>query len=336
MRLFALILILTFGVFVNSFQLNFGAKLFQVSYLKFPFPRRDRMTMKLMSDSGAFPSSSKAELTLPKSFKMVSNGAFDAIKVLWDFTRPHTIVGSAISVIFLFLYAIPEHLWFTKQFLDAISSAMIPSLLMNLYITGLNQVTDVNIDKINKPYLPIAAGRLSIELGSLIVVSSLLMSLYFSRSAIWPLKFTLLGSGILGTIYSLPPFRLKRFPLLAAFCILVVRGSLVNMGFFVQAKMQVLGLQIPDLVTACKAFPECVFLTAFFALFGVVIALMKDVPDVEGDKVNSIPSFSVELGAGKIFRQISALSLSAIPSLFSPLPHIYILVLSSKFSNMLI
>ena len=42
--------------------------------------------------------------------------------------------------------------------------------------------------------------------------------------------FHLANTGLLGTAYSLPPFRLKRFPILAAFCILVVRGSLVNLG----------------------------------------------------------------------------------------------------------
>ena len=70
-----------------------------------------------------------------------------------------------------------------------------------------------------------------------------------------------------------------------AFCILVVRGSLVNMGFFFQAKAAILATQSKQLptsiLTACQMYPESVLLTTFFAIFGVVIALMKDVPDVE-------------------------------------------------------
>jgi len=174
---------------------------------------------------------------------------------------------------------------------------------MNLYITGLNQVTDVEIDKINKPYLPIASGSLAHNHGVFIVVASLVGALVLGFQAANPLKYTLLGSCLLGTMYSLSPFRLKRFPLLAAFCILVVRGSLVNLGFFFQAKQQVLGLQLgSSLWQMCAKFPESVAITLFFALFGVVIALLKDVPDIEGDRTFAISSFSVQLGAARMFK----------------------------------
>lgn len=87
---------------------------------------------------------------------------------------------------------------------------------MNLYITGLNQVTDIGIDKINKPYLPLASGHLSKSNGVRVVVGSLLLALFNLNKMAWPLQCTLVGSALLGTVYSLPPFRLKRFPLLAA------------------------------------------------------------------------------------------------------------------------
>lgn len=224
------------------------------------------------------------------------------VKVLWDFTRPHTIVGSGISVVALYTYGTPSHLWGTQKFFSSLGSCLLPALLMNIYITGLNQVTDVDIDRINKPYLPIAAGNLSKEHGILVVIASLISSLYLVRNVAWPLQAVVTGSCILGTLYSMPPFRLKRYPLLAAFCILIVRGTLVNMGFFLQAKVQVLGESIPSVMSACRMFPESVLLTVYFAIFGVVIALMKDVPDVKGDKMNSISSFSVKLGAAKMFR----------------------------------
>ena len=227
------------------------------------------------------------------------------MKVLWDFTRPHTIVGSGISVIALYLFGSPSGMWGTGKFFSSLSSSILPALLMNIYITGLNQITDVEIDKINKPYLPIAAGELSKQHGIIVVLVSLIASLQLVRNAAWPLQSVVLGSCILGTLYSLPPFRLKRFPALAAFCILVVRGSLVNMGFFLQAKSQLMGEALPSLGYACRMFPESILLTAFFAIFGIVIALMKDVPDVQGDKMFSIPSFSVKLGAAKMFRFVT-------------------------------
>lgn len=107
-------------------------------------------------------------------------------------------------------------MWKTQKFLTSLLAALVPSLFMNLFITGLNQVTDVDIDKINKPYLPLASGSLSFNTGVGLVLGSLALALFNVRSMAWPLQYTLMGSALLGTLYSLPPFRLKRFPLLAA------------------------------------------------------------------------------------------------------------------------
>ena len=226
-------------------------------------------------------------------------------KTVFVFSRPHTLVGSGVSVLALFLSATPMELWKTPLFWSSLNSALVPSLLMNLYITGLNQLTDVEIDKINKPYLPVASGDLSRSHGVIIVVLSLLGSLLLSLKAVWPLQFVLWGSCFLGTIYSLPPFRLKRFPALAAFCILVVRGSLINLGFYLQAKQQLVqgagAVVAQGLLHSCAAYPQAVALSAFFAVFGVVIAIMKDVPDIKGDKVFGIKSLSVRLGAKTMF-----------------------------------
>jgi len=57
-----------------------------------------------------------------------------------------------------------------------------------VYITGLNQVTDVEIDKINKPYLPVASGALKFDAALATVVTSLLAAVATSLRAAWPLK----------------------------------------------------------------------------------------------------------------------------------------------------
>ena len=70
--------------------------------------------------------------------------------VLWRFTRPHTIIGSAIAIPSIFLLAAPTYQsFFTWRCMASLIYAAVPSLFMNLYITGLNQITDVEIDKIN-------------------------------------------------------------------------------------------------------------------------------------------------------------------------------------------
>jgi homogentisate phytyltransferase/homogentisate geranylgeranyltransferase len=217
--------------------------------------------------------------------------------VLWRFTRPHTLIGSALAIPSLHLLAAPSlasalqpSFWYSVLF------CTLPSLLMNLYITGLNQITDVDIDKINKPDLPIAAGILSKRNASIIVITSLITSLYMGTLpwATQGLRVALWGSGILGTMYSLEPFRLKQFPLLAAFCIVAVRGTIINASFYAHAKhVNVLQCLTQD--------PACVLSSLFYCVFGVVIALMKDVPDVAGDVSSNVKTFSVRLGQKRIF-----------------------------------
>ena len=83
----------------------------------------------------------------------------------------------------------------------------------------------------------------------------------------------------------------------------VVRGSIVNLGFFLQAKADLLQHSIsPAIASWWTSYPEVTWITSFFAMFGLVIALLKDVPDVQGDTKHNIPSFSVQLGVAKMFR----------------------------------
>jgi 4-hydroxybenzoate polyprenyltransferase and related prenyltransferases len=189
---------------------------------------------------------SGGEKTAPAQQNKTKRDAFPL--VLWRFTRPHTLIGSALAIPALHILAAPTYQQaFSTAAATSTLFAMIPSLLMNLYITGLNQITDVEIDKINKPQLPIAAGDLSIGSANVIVIMSLILSLAMgmvpSTLGSQGLNVALWGSGILGTLYSLSPFRLKRFPLLAAFCIVAVRGAVINAGFFAHAMTAAYGVE---------------------------------------------------------------------------------------------
>lgn len=244
------------------------------------------------------------------SKKMQSRPSFPV--VLWRFTRPHTIIGSALAIPALHILAAPSYSEvFGLPTLISLIFAMVPSLLMNLYITGLNQITDVEIDKINKPDLPIAAGDLSPGVATIVVIAALALSLGMGIShpilGTQGLNVALWGSAILGTMYSLPPFRLKRFPLLAALCIVAVRGTIINAGFFAHAKAAAYGQQATSVITSLLTDRRCFLSSFFFGVFGIVIALMKDVPDVHGDRISNIRSFSVRIGQKTVFKTMRRL-----------------------------
>lgn len=232
--------------------------------------------------------------------------------VIFKFTRPHTLIGSAMAIPALHLLAAPSfaaamapNTWASMLY------AMVPALLMNLYITGLNQITDVEIDKINKPNLVIPAGHLTVPQAWVTVlvalVASLVMGVAHPTLSTQGLNVALWLSGILGTLYSLPPFRLKRFPFLAAFCIVAVRGAGINAGFFAHAQAAAFGSANASVLQCLMTNSRCALSSLFFAVFGIVIALMKDVPDVVGDLTLNIRTFSVRLGQARVFKAMHRL-----------------------------
>lgn len=142
--------------------------------------------------------------------------------------------------------------------------------------------------QINKPFLPIASKALSKASAWKIVISCLLLGfifiaplhqisgniLYFSigvsivKTTFSPEIFSLYMIGVtLGTLYSVPPVQLKRFPMLAGSIISVVRGFLLNFGVYYAVREALL---IPFVWN-----PVVAFISTFMTVFASVIAVTK-------------------------------------------------------------
>ncbi|XP_011069932.1 homogentisate phytyltransferase 1, chloroplastic isoform X1 [Sesamum indicum] len=220
--------------------------------------------------------------------------AFDAF---YRFSRPHTVIGTALSIISVSLLAVQKLSDFSPLFFTGVLEAIVAALLMNIYIVGLNQLSDIEIDKVNKPYLPLASGEYSVTTGVAIVSSFAILSFWLGYVVgSWPLFWALSVSFLLGTAYSvnLPLLRWKRFAVIAAMCILSVRAVIVQIAFYLHIQTYV--FRRPAVFTK-----PVIFATAFMSFFSVVIALFKDIPDIAGDKIYGIQSFSVRLGQERVF-----------------------------------
>jgi homogentisate phytyltransferase/homogentisate geranylgeranyltransferase len=219
------------------------------------------------------------------------------LKAFWKFSRPHTIIGTSLSVIGIFAIAwttIPSSVRLPLVNPFSLLLPLMACLAANIYIVGLNQIEDVEIDRINKPHLPIASGEFSLKDAAWIVSLAGGLSLVLAVLGGKFLLATVLFSVLIGTAYSLPPIRLKRFPLWASLCILSVRGAIVNLGLFLHYTDQLgLPLHIPGKLWA---------LTAFVLLFSIVIAIFKDIPDLEGDRQFNITTFTVQLGQARVYQ----------------------------------
>ncbi|KAH9805873.1 homogentisate phytyltransferase 1 [Citrus sinensis] len=222
----------------------------------------------------------------PDDYKPKSplNSVINALDAFYRFSRPHTVIGTvkfmfndnydidslelrALSIVSVALLAVEKVSDMSPLFFTGVLEAIAAALMMNIYIVGLNQLSDIEIDKVNKPYLPLASGEYSFKTGVLIVASFSIM---------------------------LPLLRWKRFAVAAAMCILAVRAVVVQLAFYLHMQTHV--YRRPAVFSK-----PLIFATAFMSFFSVVIALFKDVPDLEGDKTFGIRTFTVRLGQKRVF-----------------------------------
>src|SRR5919112_3097733 len=221
--------------------------------------------------------------------------------VLWRFARPHTIVGTTLSVLALYAIATTR---FAGVALDMrlfeLFWTLVAAWCVNVFIVGINQLEDVDIDRVNKPFLPVAAGDLTPTAGWRIVVACAVVPLVLAvTQGVAELVAVALGLAI-GTAYSVPPLRLKRFPALASLSITFVRSLVVNLGVWLHFSHALGG--------GSAIHPAVWALIAVTVPFSFAIAILKDMPDVEGDRRYAIATFSVRLGARPVF----ALGLAAL------------------------
>lgn len=216
------------------------------------------------------------------------------LKSLWKFSRPHTIIGTSLSVLALYFISLATTgNEITPINLEQMLVVWFACICGNVYIVGLNQLYDIEIDRINKPDLPLASGDFTLKQGQLIVaITGILALLIAGFSGVW-LFTTVTVSLLIGSAYSLPPIRLKQFPFFAAFCILTVRGIIVNIGLFLHYGNKLNGKEVLN--------PYVWTLTLFILLFTVAIAIFKDVPDLEGDKQYNINTFTLVIGKLAVF-----------------------------------
>jgi homogentisate phytyltransferase/homogentisate geranylgeranyltransferase len=214
-----------------------------------------------------------------------------ALGALWRFSRPHTLVGTFISAAGLYLIAVAE---LPGSGLDHLFWVMVAGAGVNIAIVGVNQITDVEIDRVNKPHLPLAAGELSRDGAWRIVALAAVVPLALALTQGALETAAVVSALAIGAAYSLPPVRLKRFPVVASLCISGVRSVAVNLGMYGHFSLAFGGpLVIPDAVWA---------LTLFVLPFSFAIAVLKDVPDRRGDSAFKIATFTVRLGPRRAFR----------------------------------
>ncbi|UBF24770.1 homogentisate phytyltransferase [Kovacikia minuta CCNUW1] len=261
-----------------------------------------------MSRTLAKPADPSNPPVKPKGIRLLASSLY----AFWKFSRPHTVIGTSLSVLGLYFIALAEGrveggISLPFSLIPHPSSLILPLLAClcgNVYIVGLNQLEDVEIDRINKPHLPLASREFSRKQAITIIVVTGILAISLAIAGSPFLLATVGISLIIGTAYSLPPIRLKRFPFPASLCILTVRGVIVNLGLFLHFSSQRewgAGF-LSSLFPPPSLPPSVLILTLFILIFTFAIAIFKDIPDMEGDRQYNIRTLTLRVGKNNVFK----------------------------------
>jgi len=201
---------------------------------------------------------------------------FTSRTALWtELSRPFTLVAPALGFVSGALTAVgaaPREPWSSALVVYPLIGLTMAAVL-NAASNALNQIYDLEIDRINKPKRPLPSGRMSLDsawLFTLVMYAIALALAWFvapggRRECFW---IVLLATAIT-VLYSVPPFRTKRLGIWANVTIAIPRGVL----------LKVAGWSAVKTVIAVEPW----FIGSIFGLFLLGASTTKDFADMEGD-----------------------------------------------------
>ena len=218
-------------------------------------------------------------------------------RTIYRFSRPHTILCTTLATVVGYALVktsstAPDHLPLT------FARILVSGILANIFIVGINQLTDVSIDRHNKKPLPVADGSLTWNDGFLItiVACALSLSISYFQSTIW---FAIICAlNLTGYCYSVEPFRFKNRPILAISSIVLCRGVLGTLGGTI-ALCEAFDLKLSGFATYRLLEFNCIM-----SVFTACIAVLKDKSDVIGDEKEGVRTVCVQFGCEMVDRVV--------------------------------
>jgi 4-hydroxybenzoate polyprenyltransferase len=195
--------------------------------------------------------------------------------LLLEFSRPFTLVAPALgfaSGAATAYGAVPREPWSAALIIYPVIGLTMAAVL-NAASNAINQIYDLEIDRVNKPKRPQPSARKTLRDASdntRITYAIALTLAWFVQPGGRHECFWIVVIATIGTyLYSVPPFRTKRLGIWANVTIAIPRGLLLKVAGWSSVKT-VVGL-------------EPWFIGAIFGLFLLGASTTKDFADMEGD-----------------------------------------------------
>jgi len=219
------------------------------------------------------------------------------MKPYFELGRPFTLVAPALGFLSGALTAVgaaPPETWSLGLMVPPILGSVMAATL-NAGNNALNQIYDLEIDRVNKPKRPLPSGRLNITQAWIFTAITYLAALVLA----WLVApggrhecFWLVAIAVVCTfIYSVPPLRTKRLGIWANITIAIPRGTLLKVAGWSSVKT-LFGV-------------EPWYIGAIFGLFLLGATTTKDFADMEGDRRGGCRTLPIQYGVQRAAWMIS-------------------------------
>jgi 4-hydroxybenzoate polyprenyltransferase len=217
---------------------------------------------------------------------------------LWlELSRPFTLVAPALGVVSGAITAAgadPADRWTADLILYTTLGAVM-AMVLNAGNNALNQIYDLEIDRINKPQRPLTSGRMSIRDAWIFTWASyavaLVLAYFVAPGGRHECFWIVVIAAIFTFVYSCPPLRTKQRGIWANVTIAIPRGVL----------LKVAGWSCVKTIWGVEPW----FIGAIFGVFLLGASTTKDFADMEGDAQGGCRTLPILYGVKRAAWMIS-------------------------------
>lgn len=227
------------------------------------------------------------------------------LELYWEFSRPFTLLAPALGMLsggITALGAEPPTPFRWAVGLNLVLGTLMAAVL-NAGSNGLNQIYDLEVDRVNKPGRPLPSGRMTVGEAKAITLVFFAVALVLAWSVNVRCFSLALAATFFTFLYSVPPIRTKARGFLANITIAIPRGML----------LKVAGWSCVKSIDRLEPW----YIGFIFGLFLLGASSTKDFADIPGDRAGGCRTLPIVYGVRKAAQMIAPFFL--IPFLLMPI-----------------
>lgn len=212
------------------------------------------------------------------------NKTMSKLFIYLKFLRPFTLFPPAIGMISggITAFGAYPRCEFSPCILVSIAVGSLMAAMLNGASNALNQIYDLEIDKINKPHRYLPSGKITMKEAWTIAAALFIISLILAGLVNRQCFMLAAIAAVMTYFYSAPPLRTKRLGIIANITIAIPRGVLLKVCGWSTVK------------SVYKYEPWLIGLV--FGLFLLGATSTKDFSDIKGDKANGCATLPIKYG----------------------------------------